>query len=128
MRIRIICVCLAVAARAATINAASCTQSAVQTAINSASAGDTVVVPASSCTWTTTTSVTPSVTLNKAITLQGQTTCTGTGASMSCSDQTLIYDGTGTGFNEIPLDITVSGARLTGFTFFDTRSVTDSKS
>jgi hypothetical protein len=37
--------------QAAAINAASCSQSAVQIAINSAVTGDTVVVPAGNCTW-----------------------------------------------------------------------------
>ena len=36
---------------AATINAASCSQSSVQAAVNSASDGDTVVIPAGTCTW-----------------------------------------------------------------------------
>ena len=36
---------------AATINASSCSQSAVKTAINSASNGDTVKVPAGNCSW-----------------------------------------------------------------------------
>ena len=49
---------------ARTIKAASCNQSDVQTAINSASAGDTVAVPAGSCSWT-------SVTLSKAVTFEG---------------------------------------------------------
>ncbi len=40
------------AARAATINAASCNASDVQGAINSASEGDTVTIPAGTCTWT----------------------------------------------------------------------------
>jgi len=39
------------AARAQTINAANCTQSAVQAAINSASPGQTVNVPAGTCSW-----------------------------------------------------------------------------
>jgi hypothetical protein len=54
------------AANAATINAASCSQSAVQTAVNAASNGDTVVVPAGSCTWTSNLALG-----SKAITLQG---------------------------------------------------------
>ena len=116
------------AAQAATITAASCSQTDVRTAFNSASSGDTVAVPAGSCTWTTPAANTPSVVLNKAITLQGQTVCTGRAASLACRDSTIIYDGTGTGFMEIPLEISASGARLTGFTFLDTRSVTDSKS
>ena len=44
-------------ALATTINAASCSQSAVQTAINSAVGGDTVVVPIGSCTWTASVSI-----------------------------------------------------------------------
>ncbi len=51
---------------AATINAASCSQSAVQSAINSASNGDTVFVPAGSCSWSSNVNIG-----TKAITLQG---------------------------------------------------------
>ncbi len=54
------------AAHAATIDATSCAQSAVQTAVNSASDGDTVLVPAGSCIWTSAVSI-----LNKTITLRG---------------------------------------------------------
>ncbi|MBI5181522.1 MAG: hypothetical protein HZA06_01265 [Nitrospirae bacterium] len=50
---------------AATINATSCSASDVQTAINAASDGDTVSVPAGSCTWSSRLSFT------KGITLQG---------------------------------------------------------
>ncbi len=111
------CSLLAVsAARAATINAASCSQAAVQTAINSASDGDTVNVPAGSCTYTTVSANAPSVIINKAITVHGQTTCTGARATLSCADSTIITDGTGTGFGEDPFQIGVSGARLTGIT------------
>jgi hypothetical protein len=54
-----VCVC-----RAATVAAASCTQANVSTAITSAATGDTVTVPAGTCTWT-------GFTIAKAITLQG---------------------------------------------------------
>lgn len=53
-----------VEAQASTINAASCSTSAVQAAINSAATGDTVYAPAGSCSWA-------GVTVNKSITLQG---------------------------------------------------------
>lgn len=53
-------------AYAGTINAASCSSANVQTAINSASTGDTVLVPAGNCTWSTPVNIT-----NKGITLQG---------------------------------------------------------
>lgn len=46
-----ICFLLGSTARAATINAGSCSQSIVETAIASASAGDTVTIPPGSCTW-----------------------------------------------------------------------------
>ena len=49
------------------VYAASCEQSDVQAAINSASDGDTVVVPAGSCTW----SASVSVPNSRKITLQG---------------------------------------------------------
>lgn len=57
---------LAAPSEAATINAASCSSSHVQAAIDSASTGDTVLVPSGSCTWTSTVSI-----ANKGITLQG---------------------------------------------------------
>lgn len=44
-------------ASAATITAASCASSDVQSAVNSALSGDTVVVPAGSCTWSTAVSI-----------------------------------------------------------------------
>jgi hypothetical protein len=53
-------------AQATVYNAASCNTAAVQTAINSASRGDTVQIPAGTCTWTT------GVTISgKGITVQG---------------------------------------------------------
>ena len=56
----------ALSAEAATIAAASCSSLHVQTAITSAAAGDTVVVPAGNCTWTSTVRIT-----SKALTLRG---------------------------------------------------------
>lgn len=53
-------------ARANTINASTCSSAAVQAAVNSASNGDTVVIPNGSCTWTS------GVTVNKQITLTGE--------------------------------------------------------
>jgi hypothetical protein len=54
-------------AGAATIPAANCSADAVQAAINSASNGDTVTIPAGSCTWTKMVSIPPS----KGVTVQG---------------------------------------------------------
>ena len=53
-------------AQAATIPASSCSQAAVQTAVNAASDGDRVVVPAGTCTWTNAVSIS-----NKTIILEG---------------------------------------------------------
>lgn len=58
---------LAVPSEAATINAVSCSSAHVQSAIDSASPGDTVAIPAGSCTWTTSVHISPT----KAITLKG---------------------------------------------------------
>jgi hypothetical protein len=54
-------------ARAATINAASCASSSVSAAMAGAASGDTVVVPAGNCTW----SSSPDVPSGKALTIQG---------------------------------------------------------
>jgi len=51
---------------AATVDAASCSQDDVQTAIDSAIRGDTVKIPAGSCTWTSSLSITKSITLQGA--------------------------------------------------------------
>jgi hypothetical protein len=73
----------AVPVRAANITASSCSSSAVQTAINSASSGDTVTVPSGSCTWSSTVTIS-----GKALTLQGATTCSG--SPLTCTDNTVI--------------------------------------
>lgn len=51
---------------AATITAANCGLSAVQSAINSTQHGDTVVIPAGTCTWTSALTVTKGITLTGA--------------------------------------------------------------
>jgi hypothetical protein len=63
----VILVCFTTTARAADIIAKSCSNSAVQTAINSAVNGDRVLIPAGRCNWTTQVTI-PST---KGITLQG---------------------------------------------------------
>jgi hypothetical protein len=92
-----------------TINALSCSQTDVQTAIDSASEGYTVYVPSGKCTWGTSTNLT----LSKAITLQGA----GIG-------NTVITDGSAPGHLHFGLAIDASSMkdnnihmRLTGFTF-----------
>jgi len=112
---------------AATIRAASCVSSDVQAAINSATAGDTIVLPPCTVTYTTPASNTPSVNINKAVTVQGQTICAGRATTLACTDQTIINDGTGTGPDEDPFLISVSGGRLTGITIFDPRPNGDYK-
>jgi hypothetical protein len=91
---------------AATINASSCSRSDVQSAINLASSGDRVTVPAGSCTWTA------AVTYSKGIILQG------TGI-----DQTNITMGfsSNSGMIEISPDFQHSIV-ITGFTFKDSAS------
>jgi hypothetical protein len=53
-------------ANAKTVTAPSCELAAVQSAVTSASAGDTVVIPAGQCTWTGTLSITKPLTLTGA--------------------------------------------------------------
>jgi len=109
------------AARAQTINAASCSSSDVQTAFNSVTAATTTVnIPScpSGTAWTT------PVTLNipagnTSLTVQGQTTVAGTcapGGACTPSDSTVIVDnvsGTGLTVNTV----TGGSFRLTGITF-----------
>ncbi len=98
-------------ADAVTITATSCSQVDVQAAINSANEGDTVYVPAGSCTWKT------KVTISKGIILQG-----------AGIDQTTIVDNVPTAVGqsgkEALLIAVNSGTapRVTGFTFSDTGS------
>jgi hypothetical protein len=81
-------------ARAATINVATCSQDAINTALNSAVSGDTINVPAGSCTW-------DELTISKQVILSGA----GIDISkISCS-------------GGVCADATVSGVRITGFTF-----------
>lgn len=74
-------------AHAATIVAASCAQTAVQTAVNAASDGDTVQVPAGSCTWTSAVSIS-----DKTVSLRGAgSSSTGTRIQHGGANHTLVY-------------------------------------
>lgn len=88
---------------AATRAAVNCSSSAVQTAINSAATGDTVTVPAGSCSWSGV-----DIPSSKRITLQG--------AGMN---STTISGGDGA------LNLTLSGSRVTGIGFVDSRVTVD---
>jgi hypothetical protein len=99
-------------AQARTITAASCSQANVQTAINAAVAGDTVVIPAGTCTWTTQVSWTAPAN----VTLQGAGSQTTTGGG----DVTVIIDGVVRGSDIATLSITTNASgtfRLTAITF-----------
>ncbi len=92
----------ALTAHANTINAASCQVSDVQNAINSASNGDTVVVPGGSCTWTS------NLTITKTITLQGA----GVGST------NITHNASGTQDHLIQFNGPASGLiRITGFSW-----------
>src|SRR6266853_2189011 len=73
----LIMLCFSVNAYPATKTAASCSRADVGTAVNSASDGDTIVIPAGTCTWTSNLTITA-----KVLVLQG--------AGM---DRTVIVDG-----------------------------------
>jgi hypothetical protein len=83
------------------IQAASCSQSHVQSAINSASSGDRVLVPAGTCTWDSV-----EIPNGKAITLQG-----------AGPDLTKI---SGAGYTLLINHIGSGGVRVTGFEFKQT--------
>lgn len=91
---------------AGTINAASCSRTDVGTAISSSTYGDMVVIPAGSCTWSTT------LTITKGITLQGAGTGVSTiTSSVGTSNWLLQYTPDATSrANDTPFT-------LTGFTF-----------
>ena len=94
-------------AHAAEIHAATCERSAVATAVNSANDGDTVVIPAGRCTWTTNLTI-----KNKILTIQGVGI-----------DKTTIVDGVSKGgYPNVPQVLSVETkdgglTRITGITF-----------
>lgn len=106
VRLKILCSSLGVISfllipasnEAATRTASSCSSSAVQTAINSSSSGDTVLVPAGNCTWSSTV-VIPA---GKDITLLG--------AGIDSTTITSSAGGTA-------LKIEFGSSRVSGFTF-----------
>jgi hypothetical protein len=98
-------------ASASMIPAATCSQTDVQKAIDSAKGGDTVLVPAGNCTWATANANNASVYVEKAITLKG-----------AGIDQTIITDSTNYDGNGKEVAIAVTGRagqnmRISGFTF-----------
>jgi hypothetical protein len=112
------------AARAQTVNAASCNASDVQRALSSVNqATATVVIPAGTCSWSSALSYTvPSGVTS--VTIQGQTTvnCTGTAGTgtyiCAATDNTVITDSYASG--QPPLKFSVgstSSMRITGLTF-----------
>jgi len=98
-------------ALAATINASSCSASDVQTAMNSASAGDTVVIPACSggTSWTTQVSWTAPAN----VTLKGAGT-----SAVGGGDQTVIVDDYNANAKLLKITVSSTGTfRMTGITF-----------
>ena len=86
---------------AATINAASCSNSDIQSAINSARSGDVVLVPAGDSPWSGNVKIPD----NKKITLSG-----------AGVDATTVRN---TGPSTLKLNIGHSGSIISGFTFYD---------
>lgn len=103
-------------AKAQTINAANCSSSAVQGALNSVVAdGTTVVIPAGTCAW----SSGVSYTANFSVTIQGQTTVSGTcapGGSCVATDNTSIQDA-GAGTALAIHTVLGKSVRITGLSF-----------
>lgn len=107
-------------AHAQIINAASCSASDVSKALSSVNqATATVVIPAGTCQWTTNlTYAAPSAVTS--LTIQGQTTCTGSGDpaqnNLACTDATIIQDNDTTHSNSL-ISLSSNGfIRWTGIT------------
>ncbi len=104
--------CLPLRAGAQTINAATCSSTDLQTALNKVAAdGTTVSIPAGTCTWTA------QVTYNQvySTTIQGQTTCTGAGTQTpTCTDNTVI---SGPEYSFAIKTAPGKSLRVSGFTF-----------
>ena len=101
---------------AATVTAASCSAADVQTALNRAAAGDTVSIPAGTCTWTTTVNWTAPAN----VILKGA----GAPAPYGNNDATVIIDAINrSGFDAALMNLGTSPTgtfRMTGITFRDT--------
>lgn len=96
-------------AGASTITAASCSASAVQAALNQASAGDTVFIPAGTCSWTTRVSWTAPAN----VTVHGAGSATVQGGG----DATVIVDDLATNSPLLSISVSASGVfRLYGLT------------
>lgn len=100
---------------AATITALNCEFATIQTIVNNAASGDTIKVPAGTCTWTTPAGCSAgacnSVLIKKSINLIG-----------AGIDQTNIIDGTDSGIFYSPLYVSIGAdqhVRISGFTFSD---------
>src|SRR5262249_26906647 len=82
---------------------------------NSASDGDTIVLPAGTFSWTS------PVKITKGVTLQGQTTVTGAPGNQTANDLTVIRDDTPrSGNNAMIVDVSIAASqsfRITGITF-----------
>jgi hypothetical protein len=116
---------LAAGVQAQTINAASCSESAVQSALNSVSQSSaTVNIPAGTCTWTSGISYTvPSGTTSLTIQGAGAEYATAGGASTAGTDETVITDG----YNSTSALVNVTAAadqtaRITGVAFLQNSS------
>jgi hypothetical protein len=104
--------------QAATVKAASCSSSDVQTAINTAASGDTVAVPACTATsWTTQVLIDGT----KKLTLVGATSCTGTGAAptsnLACVDNTNITLSVTNNYSLVVSCTATNQVDVSGFTF-----------
>ena len=101
-------------ARANTISASSCSESDVSSALSKAASGDTVTIPAGTCTWTTSLSFTAP----GSISIMGA----GSQSTVGGGDQTIIIDNVSRSSSDVPTFAVISGSaqtvvRISGLTF-----------
>ncbi len=117
----LLAICFCSSVHAATINAATGSAADVQTALNSASAGDTVVIPSGTHTWTSAVSLTAPANL----TILGA----GSLSTQGGGDVTTIVDGYNSAGAFLTIDANATGTlRIAGLTFISDNTLSTLKS
>lgn len=106
-----------------TMTASTATAAVVNMIVHDATAGDVLCLPTVTVTWKSPDILITAVVINKAITLRGTTSCTGT--PVTCVDGTIINDGTLASGGTEMMSIAATGVRVTGISLKDPRAISD---